>query len=531
MVQRPSNQHQHQQEQRNPSPPTGRKVVNQNVEKKNKSSFGFKSRRLSVHKKDGQGGNKHQDDITNTDRYKMDEKRKSSAQLNLEADSSSDEEKVEEQLLPNSKDAKDKNQFSSIYQVDRKPAKTKEEPKKKTGFNFFSLFRRKEKNSTDTEEEENVKPSNSNVKKNRESITNSDRFDMGASSYSMSNYSMSVASEYNDNESESNDGNSFYRRRTSSASDNYRNHASSQSSSFYNNSQTPPESPTNKRGGSFVNMAKRVIRSNSRAVSKNGSRSQMETANPPEPPEPRFNTSACLLLELDQMNSTGTGNVAAIKTATIYRQALLHNEASIKAMAERLGDDDPAVIKRKIQTADIYKGLGMLQDAYTLLREVVEVQRKRLLQNTASENVTPSPRVALALALNDLALVVAAMYRADEAEQLFEEAFNVLASGSSRITVDVAIVLCNMAVTYRENQEYSKAIKAHERAVKIMEAVHGTTHPEAMFQRAHYGITLQRAGDLNKGKRMLVDAVNGLDELGYRESHIWMKTFLKELNL
>lgn len=226
----------------------------------------------------------------------------------------------------------------------------------------------------------------------------------------------------------------------------------------------------------------------------------------------------------------------------ILADAIAANELGLNGMINNLGKGHPSVIKRKLQTADLYKGLGMVKKVEQLLIEAIEELRERYDAelNTYTQNASkrkgPMPiamtvaGTSLSSAFNDLGLLYTAQKRYHEAELIFYEAIGVLVTlHPSQPHSDIAITLCNVAICHRQAFEFVKAISEHERAIKIMEDINGHEHPETIFQKAHLGITTKKSGDAARGEKNILDAVVALEAMGYRDTHIWMKTFTAEL--
>ncbi len=85
-----------------------------------------------------------------------------------------------------------------------------------------------------------------------------------------------------------------------------------------------------------------------------------------------------------------------------------------------------------------------------------------------------------------------------------------------------------MAVTLRKSHQYSKALNAHDRSVKIMSRILGKDHPETVYQQAQHAVTLVRSGD-GKGLPMLQESLKQMENFGLKPDHIWMRIFRPEL--
>lgn len=111
-----------------------------------------------------------------------------------------------------------------------------------------------------------------------------------------------------------------------------------------------------------------------------------------------------LLTSLDQPSYSGTGTIADLRLTPAYSVALKANEDALIATANILGEDHPDVIQRKISTADIYKGLGMMREAAEMLEEVMDYQRR-------TRNTNPEITPELLLTLNELGLIYTSLGR------------------------------------------------------------------------------------------------------------------------
>jgi hypothetical protein len=119
--------------------------------------------------------------------------------------------------------------------------------------------------------------------------------------------------------------------------------------------------------------------------------------------------------------------------------------------------------------------------------------------------------------------------RHQEAESIFDDVVKMLSKAHDGVHPDVAVAFGNMAVCLRNTFQYGRSIPLHERAVKIMSAVLSKDSPETVYQKAQLGVTLIRSGDRNRGQPMLMDALGQMEKLGYTSTHLWVKTFKKEL--
>jgi hypothetical protein len=111
-----------------------------------------------------------------------------------------------------------------------------------------------------------------------------------------------------------------------------------------------------------------------------------------------------LLTSLDQPSYSGGGTIADLRLTPAYSVALKANEDALIATANILGEDHPDVIQRKISTADVYKGLGMMREAADMLGEVMDCQRRA---RTTNNDITPQ----LLLTLNELGLIYTSLGR------------------------------------------------------------------------------------------------------------------------
>jgi tetratricopeptide (TPR) repeat protein len=211
-------------------------------------------------------------------------------------------------------------------------------------------------------------------------------------------------------------------------------------------------------------------------------------------------------------------NVSQFPNTQIYKLALHANKENLKLITSRIGEDHAEVKMRKMQTAEVYKGLGMLQEAADLLREVID---------SCTRSDDDDDPVLLSSAMNDLALVYSTLHRHDNAEDLFHKTVKIL---SQTVEADQAVVWGNIAITLRKSGNFSKAIPMHELAVKMMETILGTDSPEALFQRGQLAVTLKQAGeagDQQRGDALLASSISELETLGYGPTHVWIKDLLQ----
>mmetsp|Transcript_36723 Transcript_36723/g.68319 ORF Transcript_36723/g.68319 Transcript_36723/m.68319 type:complete len:314 (+) Transcript_36723:94-1035(+) len=196
----------------------------------------------------------------------------------------------------------------------------------------------------------------------------------------------------------------------------------------------------------------------------------------------------------------------------LYATALTANRGRLKHLVATVGEDHPDVNIRKLQTAELCKGLGQLEEAVDLLSEVIESYKR-------SDN----DAVLLSSAMNDLALVYSTLHQYEHAEDLFHKTVKIL---SQTVEADQAVVFGNIAITLRNSGNFSKAIPMHELAVKMMGTILGKDSAETLFQRGQLAVTLRRTGeasDLRRGEDLLAESMQQLRELGFAESHVWIK--------
>jgi len=226
-----------------------------------------------------------------------------------------------------------------------------------------------------------------------------------------------------------------------------------------------------------------------------------------------------LLLHFDQPSRTRPCPLSELQHTDIYHSALLCNETALDTLIKTKGQDHPSVIKRRITTASLYKGLGRIHDAVSLLEAAVASYRR----------TREAPAEHVASAINDLALCYSALNRHKEAETLLHEAIEILTGFFGGVHPDIAVALGNIAQTLRASRDYSAALPYHDRAIKIMESILGKDHPDSYFQRGQYALTLIRANDVQKGRKILRDVVTNLQSLNYPVSHPWLVQFVREM--
>lgn len=226
-----------------------------------------------------------------------------------------------------------------------------------------------------------------------------------------------------------------------------------------------------------------------------------------------------LLLHFDQPSRTRPCPLAELHRTDIYDSALQSNQAALEALILAKGDDHPQVIKRRVTTASLYKGLGRIHEAVALLEAAVASYRRS----------RDAPAEHVASALNDLALAYSALNRHKEAESLLHETIEILTNFFGGVHPDIAVALGNIALTLRAARDYTSALPYHDRAIKIMESILGKDHPDSYFQRGHYAVTLIRTGETQKGRKILRDVVSNLQTLNYPTSHPWIAVFVRDM--
>ena len=210
-------------------------------------------------------------------------------------------------------------------------------------------------------------------------------------------------------------------------------------------------------------------------------------------------------------------NVSGFPDTQIYSLALKANKENLKALIAANGEDHPDVNERKIQTAEVYKGLGEHQEAVVLLNEVINSYQRR----------SDVDSMLLSSAMNDLALVYSTLQQHENAEDAFHKTVTIL---SQTVEADQAVVWGNNAITLRNSNKFSEAIQMHDLAVKMMDTILGKDSPEALFQRGQLAVTLRQSGnrdDQRRGESLLTTSIAQLETLGYGQSHVWIKDLLQ----
>lgn len=205
-------------------------------------------------------------------------------------------------------------------------------------------------------------------------------------------------------------------------------------------------------------------------------------------------------------------NISEYPDTDLYAIALKANKTRLKHLIATVGEDHPDVNIRKMQTAELCKGLGQLEEAVDLLSEVIESYKR-------SDN----DAVLLSSAMNDLALLYSTLHQYEHAEDLFHKTVKIL---SQTVEADQAVVFGNIAITLRNSGNFSKAIPMHELAVKMMGTILGKDSAETLFQRGQLAVTLRRTGeasDVRRGDALLTETTQQLRALGFAESHVWIK--------
>lgn len=229
------------------------------------------------------------------------------------------------------------------------------------------------------------------------------------------------------------------------------------------------------------------------------------------------NSNASILLSLDVPSCfMPNTNVSEFPGNSLYQEALKANRASLKTLIATNGEDHPDVNVRKVQTAEVYQGLGMMQEAADLLSEVVE-----------SYHRSDNDPVLLSSAMNDLALVYSTLHQYEHAEVLFDKTVQIL---SQTVEADQAVLFGNIGITLRNSGKYSKAIPMHELAVKMMSTILGKDSADTLFQQGQLAVTLKRTGnpvDARRGAELLTASTLRLGAMGYGQSHVWITALLQ----
>lgn len=144
----------------------------------------------------------------------------------------------------------------------------------------------------------------------------------------------------------------------------------------------------------------------------------------------------------------------------------------------------------KYTMGDVYRSLGLYDDAQTLLEESVETRRSRL--------GTDHPEVAEAL--NALGRVLGKTGKFDEAHRIHEEALAIREKAFGKNTQETAKSWHNLGNMQWEKGDYEAAQSCYEKSLSIREEVLGANHPDVAKVLFSLGTLYKKTGDIDKAQ-------------------------------
>jgi serine/threonine protein kinase/Tfp pilus assembly protein PilF len=170
-----------------------------------------------------------------------------------------------------------------------------------------------------------------------------------------------------------------------------------------------------------------------------------------------------------------------------------------KARIAEYRERDPMLYGRLVTTmADVYRKLGVLEEARPLLEDAIEVMRRELGRKDHPE---------LAIAVNDLAVVVFQEADYERAAVLLREALDMKVRLYGEEAPDTVTTMNNLAAVSKAQGDLETAKRLHRRCLKLLQNLH-PPDPEAL------AVTLANLGVLL------------LDEQQYREAEQYFRQAL-----
>jgi tetratricopeptide (TPR) repeat protein/predicted HTH transcriptional regulator len=167
-----------------------------------------------------------------------------------------------------------------------------------------------------------------------------------------------------------------------------------------------------------------------------------------------------------------------------------------------------------------FRNLGKLEHAKELMAKALEIEEKEL--------GIDHPQVAIAQ--NNLGLILKSMGDLSGAQQCYERSLHILESHYGREHPQVAVCLNNLGKVYHSKNDLHAAKECLQRAMEIDEKNYGKDHPEVATDANNLGNVLRSLGEFDEAKSYIQRALK-IDESCFGRDHHRVATDLNNLGL
>jgi serine/threonine-protein kinase len=126
----------------------------------------------------------------------------------------------------------------------------------------------------------------------------------------------------------------------------------------------------------------------------------------------------------------------------------------------------------------------------------------------------------LGSSVNNLAITVDYLGRADEATQLYREAYNFFRNKYGDFHPRVATAINNLAFIHSAKKDYAEAEKLFKQALDMKLKIYGRDNAEMGLPYHNYGAALYLNGKFNEAEKMLYEALNSYPKF-YDDNHVY----------
>jgi serine/threonine-protein kinase len=217
---------------------------------------------------------------------------------------------------------------------------------------------------------------------------------------------------------------------------------------------------------------------------------------------------------------------------TITARELL--DKGVKSLESELSDQPEVLAKMLDVTGNVYKSLGLYNNALVLLNKAYDIndslfgltspETAKSLNDLANlnfamgdydqaisrfnktvktrERIFGEESMETAESLNDLAMVLREQGKYDEAEKLLIQSLAIRKKRSSDKGPEVSESMNNLALLYQDKGKYDEAKKLFEESLLIKENLYGKIHPSVTETISNLAMLLQKMGNYDEASTL-----------------------------
>jgi len=211
-----------------------------------------------------------------------------------------------------------------------------------------------------------------------------------------------------------------------------------------------------------------------------------------------------------------TGNV--YKSLGLYDNALVLLQRAYSINDSLLGNNSPETAKSINDLANLNFAMGDYESAIKKFKEAIE-QRK---------NIYGEESLEAAESMNDLAMVLREEGDYDQSEKLLSASLAIRNKLLSSESMEVAQSLNNLALLKEDMGEFEKAKKLLEEALQKKEKIYGKIHPSVTETMGNLAFLLQQMGEYEEASKLFNETVE-IDKKLFGDLHPVVSTDLYNL--